>query len=114
MSTTTTTAPSPAIIAAQTPADVARAALADPALNAALMQLLTAPDAKGLLQSKTFWAAILTPIVSGAVSYFALKLDPATIGTITTLLEVGAMVAMRVVTKAPVSGLMGPAPVAAA
>lgn len=100
----------PAITAAKTPGDIARAAAADPDLNAALFQLLTAPDAKGLLQSKTFWTAILTPVVSGAVSYFALKLDPATVGTITTALEVVAMIMMRVITKTPVAGLVGSTP----
>lgn len=114
MSTTTTETPSPAIAAAQTPADIARAALADPALNAALMQLLTAPDAKGLLQSKTFWAAILTPVVSEGVLYFGLKIDPATVHLITMLLEGIAMVAMRVITKTPVAGLVGPSPTPAA
>lgn len=115
MSTTTSNAPMinpdgaiQSIATASTPRDIARAAAADPDLNAALFQLLTAPNTKGLLQSKTFWAAILTPIVSEGVLYFGLKIDPATVHLITMLLEGIAMVAMRVITKTPVAGLVGP------
>ena len=99
-------APVPAIAAASTPRDIIRAASADPALANALTGLVTTDDPKALLASRTFWAAILTPVVSGAVMHFGLAWDPATIASVTTLLEMVAMVAMRFVTRAPVTGVV--------
>jgi len=63
----------------------------------------------GLLQSRTFWAAILTPIVSGLAAKYGAGLDNATVGAITTLLGTLAMIGMRYVTNRTVTGITGPA-----
>lgn len=111
MSQTTNNIPKPSIVAASTPNDVIGALLNDKGLmNTVLSGIgaLAAGD-KSLLGTKTFWAAILTPIVGALAARYAAGLDGATVGAITTVLTSAAMIAMRYVTKAPVTGIVAPA-----
>jgi hypothetical protein len=101
------TTPTPAIVKAQTPADIAAAMLNDPGLQSAIMGLLDGD--KSLLQSKTFWAAIITPSVATLVAHFALGLDAGTVGMIDTGLEMLAMIVMRAITAKPITGIVSPA-----
>lgn len=115
MSTTTTPSISPnipvqAIVTATTPGDVIRAMTDNPELRGAVLsafQGLLSGD-KSMLQSKTFWAAILMPVLTGLVSYFGLNLDAQTIGVVVVLMSAAAanMIAMRLVTKTPVTGII--------
>lgn len=112
--TPTTTNPDvakPAIVAASTPNDMIRAMLADPSLTSTILSGVTGllGGDKSMLQSKTFWAAILTPIVGALAARYAAGLDGATVGAITTVLTSAAMIAMRWVTKTPVTGIVTPA-----
>lgn len=113
MSTTTTNpdVAKPAIVAASTPNDVIRAMLADPSLTSTILSGVTGllGGDKSMLQSKTFWAAIVTPIVATIVAHYFVGLDNATVGAIDTVLEMAAMIAMRWVTKTPVTGIVSPA-----
>lgn len=110
----TTTAPNvdnSAIVQASTPRDIVTAMVNDPGLRTAILSAFTGllTGDKSMLQSKTFWAAIITPIVGWLVTRYAIGLDPTTVGAIDTVLEMAAMVGMRAITNAPVTGIINPA-----
>lgn len=101
----------PAIVAASTPNDVIDVLLHDKSLMDIVLSglgALTGGD-KSLLGTKTFWAAIFTPVVGALTARYAAGLDGATVGAITTVLTSAAMIAMRYITKAPVTGIVTPA-----
>lgn len=118
MSTTTTVnplAPNDAITAARSVADLAVAMSASPALKAAILAAagqLLAGGGKALLTSKSFWAALVTPVITFVVTYYGFNLDGATVGALTTLATSGMAILMRIVTKTPISGVVSAAPAA--
>lgn len=101
----------PAIVAASTTNDVIRAMADDPGLRSSVLGAFDAilGGDKALLQTKTFWAAIFTPIVGALAARYAAGLDGATVGAITTVLTSAAMIAMRTLSKTPVTGVVTPA-----
>lgn len=98
----------PAIVAASTTNDVIRAMADDPGLRGAVLQAFDAAlgGDKSMLQSKTFWAALFTPIVGGLAARYAAGLDGATVGAITTVLTSAAMIAMRAITNSRVTSVL--------
>lgn len=111
----TTTAPpnvdNSAIVQASTPRDIATAMVNDPGLRTAILSAFTGllSGDKSLLGTKTFWAALITPVVGTIVSRYFVGLDDATVAGIDTFLEMAAMVGMRYITKTPVTGIVTPA-----
>ena len=111
MSTTPNDVRKPAIIAAQTNNDVLRAIADDPNLRNAVVGAFGAilTGDKALFGTKTFWMAIFTPIVGALAARYLGGADPGTVGTVATVLTSAAMIGMRLVTKAPVTGVVTPA-----
>ena len=101
------TTPSPAIVAASTPNDVIRAMVDDRGLRNTVLQAFDALAAgdKSMLGTRTFWAAILTPIVT-IVGGRVFHLDNDTTMTIATALTSIAMIGMRAVTKTAVTSVL--------
>lgn len=108
MSDTTADTPKPAIIAASTQNDVIRTIANDPDLRSAVLAAFTGlmSGDKSLLGTRTFWAALITPIVGALAARYAVGLDGATVGAIATVLTSGAMIVMRTVTQAPVTSVL--------
>jgi len=107
MSITSTDVPKLAITNANTSGDIVRAAKIDPVLlNDLLTGLMSALADKSLLGSKTFWVSIFTPVISWAVTYFALGLDGTTCGLIASVAASLAMMVMRYLTKTPVTSVL--------
>lgn len=108
VSDTTADTPKPAIIAASTQNDVIRTIANDPDLRSAVLAAFTGlmSGDKSLLGTRTFWAALITPIVGALAARYAVGLDGATVGAIATVLTSGAMIVMRTVTQAPVTSVL--------
>lgn len=108
MSTTLMTAPNPDISKAKSPVDVVNAMASDPVIRDAILSAFTAllTGDKALFQTRTFWAALITPVVGFLAACYAAGLDGATVGAITTVMVSGAMIVMRSITKAPVTGVV--------
>lgn len=100
--------PNPAVVAASTNSDVIHAITNDPGLKAAVVSAFTGMlnGDKSMLQSKTFWAAIIVPVVASLAGHYAAGLDAGTIGEIDTVLEGIAMIVMRVFTTKPVTSVL--------
>jgi hypothetical protein len=66
---------------------------------------------KALVGSWTVWVAVLTPAVSWLATQEGFGWDSATSGTVATVLTSLAMIAMRTITRTPITGVVTPAPV---
>lgn len=97
-----------AVAEASTNNDVIAAIASDPDLKAAVAAAFTGllKGDKSILESKTFWAAIVVPVVASLAGHYAAGLDAGTIGEIDTVLEALAMIAMRFFVTKPVTSVL--------
>lgn len=79
------------------PTLITQAQVMDPALASFL-------QGKALAGSKTFWAPIVTHLVTWGVGYFGLAWDGATTEAVAGLISCGLMMVARAVATAPITG----------
>jgi hypothetical protein len=83
------------------PGLIAAAQVSDPALAEQL-------TGKALVYSRTVWGTPIVMVVSWAASRYALGWDPATCSAVAGALTWAAVIALRAITKAPISGVLTP------
>lgn len=104
--TTTPTARDNILAAAKDVPDAIRlATAADP-------QLADFLQGKALTQSWTVWVTILTPIVTGLATHYALGWDKDTCAEVAAGLTSLAAIIMRKISSTPITGIFTAAPVA--
>lgn len=82
---------------------IARAKLLDPNLAAMI-------EGKAAIGSKTVWAAVLTPLLAWLVARYGIGWDDGTQTLVVGLASAGIGVAVRFVTKGPITGIVSAAP----
>ena len=101
-----TNTPTPAIVAASTTGDVIRAMIDDPAIRNTVLGAFQTVEGKSFVSSKTAWAAVLAPIISGFGAHFGLGIDEATSAEIAAGITSLVMLGMRCVTKTAITGIV--------